>query len=100
MYNLDVCSKEVRMGKIDLTPFIREDKGSEIIIDLPCKQTERAYFNGYQTWTASYEVRPSDTHNGIRKIFRRIGAPWGITKYGDHFFMNYSGRPGCFHGFK
>ena len=67
MYNLDVCSKEVRMGKIDLTPFIREDKGSEIIIDLPCKQTERAYFNGYQTWTASYEVNgPPPMRSGLR----------------------------------
>ena len=56
------------MSRIDLTPFIREDKGSEIVIGLPCKSTERAYFNGYQTWTASYEVKPTDTHNGIRKF--------------------------------
>ena len=31
------------MGKIDLTPFIREDNGSEVIIDLPCKENERAF---------------------------------------------------------
>ena len=93
------CSKEVLMSRIDLTPFIREDKGSEIVIGLPCKSTERAYFNGYQTWTASYEVKPTDTHNGIKRVFRRLGAPWGITKYGDHFFMKYTGKPGRFHGF-
>ena len=87
------------MGRIDLTPLVREDNGSEIILDLPCKATERAFFNGYQTWTASFEVKPDDTHNGIKRFFRHVGAPWGITKYGDHFFMNYTGEPGCFHGF-
>ena len=87
------------MSRIDLTPFIREDNGSVIVIGLPCKSTERALFNGYQTWTASYEVAPTDTHIGIRRIFRRLGAPWGVTKYGDVFFMNYTGKPGCFHGF-
>ena len=59
------------MSRIDLTPFIREDKGSEIIINLPCKSTERAFFNGYQTWTPSYEVRPTDTHTGIKRVFRQ-----------------------------
>ena len=87
------------MSRIDLTPFIRENNGSEIMIDLPCKSTERAFFNGYQTWTASYEVRPTDTGSGIKRFFRGAGAPWGITKYGDHFFMDYTGKPGCFHGF-
>ena len=87
------------MNRIDLTPFIREDKGSEIVVDLPCKMTERAFFNGYQTWTPSYEVTPTDTHIGIKRLFRRLGAPWGTTKYGDVFFMNYSGKPGRFHGF-
>lgn len=87
------------MSKIDLTPFIKEDNGSEIIIELPCKENERAFFNGYQTWTPSFEVAPTDTHIGVKRIFRFLGAPWGTTKYGDVFFMNYSGKPGRFHGF-
>ena len=87
------------MGKINLTPFIREDNGSEVIIDLPCKENERAFFNGDQTWTPSFEVAPTDTHIGVKRFFRFLGAPWGTTKYGDVFFMNYSGKPGRFHGF-
>jgi len=87
------------MNQIDLTPFIRESSSSEIIIDLPCKESERAFFNGFQTWTPSYEVKPTDTHIGIKRFFRGLGAPWGITKYGDSFFMKYSGKPGRFHGF-
>lgn len=87
------------MGKIDLTPFIRHGSCSEMIIDLPCKMNERAFFNGYQTWTPSFEVAPSDTHIGIRRFFRIIGTPWGTTKYGDTFFMNYTGKPGRFHGY-
>ena len=58
------------MSKIDLTPFISEGNESEIVIELPCKSTERAFFNGYQTWTASYEVRPTDTNDGIKRFFR------------------------------
>lgn len=87
------------MSRADLTRYIRENKGSEITISLPCKSTERVFFNGYQTWTPSYEVRPYEIQTGIRRIFRILGAPWGTTKYGDHFFVNYSGKPGQFHGF-
>lgn len=87
------------MSRADLTRYIRENKGSEITISLPCKSTERVFFNGYQTWTPSYEARPYEIQTGIRRIFRILGAPWGTTKYGDHFFVNYSGKPGQFHGF-
>ena len=87
------------MSRADLTRYIRENKGSEITISLPCKSTERVFFNGYQTWTPSYEVRPYDIQAGIPRIFRILGAPWGTTKYGDHFFFNYSGKAGQFHGF-
>ena len=87
------------MSRADLTRYIRENKGSEITISLPCKSTERVFFNGYQTWTPSYEARPYDIQAGIPRIFRILGAPWGTTKYGDHFFFNYSGKAGQFHGF-
>ena len=84
------------MGKIDLTPFIRDDNGSEVIIDLPCKENERAFFNGYQTWTPSFEVAPTDTHIGVKRFFRFLGAPWGTTKYGDVFFYELQRQTGTF----
>ena len=74
------------MSKIDLTPFIKEDKGSEIIIELPCKENERAFFNGYQTWTPSFEVAPTDTHIGVKRFFRFSS----VTRIA--FFFPISGR--------
>ena len=87
------------MDRFDLTPLITKRSASEVVLDRPCKETERAFFNGYQTWTASFEVKPTDTHTGIRRSIRRLGAPFGVTKYGDSFFRHYSGKPGLFHGY-
>ena len=87
------------MNAFDLKPLIIEDKGSEIVLDLPCSEDERAFFNGYQTWTPSFEVKPGEKQTGVKKFFKRIGSPWGTTKYGDAFFMIYDFRKGHFHGF-
>ena len=87
------------MTEFDLRPLIKKAGRSEIVLDLPCRSDERAFFNGYQTWTPSYEVTPTDTQIGIKAIMRGLGRPWGLTKYGDIFFMDYSGRQGHFHGF-
>ena len=56
------------MSRIDLTPFIREDRGSEIVIDLPYRSTERAFFNGYQTWTYCPEYSPEDRIRGLNGL--------------------------------
>ena len=52
------------MNAFDLKPLIIEDKGSEIVLDLPCSEDERAFFNGYQTWTPSFEVKPGEKQTG------------------------------------
>ena len=85
--------------EFDISPLITERTPSEIVLDLPCDESERVFFNGYQTWTLSYEVKPGDICKGISAFYKRLGAPWGITKFGDDFFMEYDGKPGHFHGF-
>ncbi len=87
------------MKQIDLTPLIKQSEVSKIVLNLPICETERAFFNGYQTWTSSFEVRTQDTIPGLNRFIKHLGAPWGITKYGDDFFIQRSGKPGCFHGF-
>ena len=64
-----------------------------------CSSADRLFFNGYQTWTVSHEVRPSDSFPAINPFFRTLGSPFGTRKYGDEFFIRYSGKQGCFHGF-
>ena len=72
---------------------------SEIVLTFGCSSSDKLFFNGYQTWTTSHEVSPTDTFEPIRPFYRIAGRPWGTTRYGDAFFIDYSGKPGCFHGF-
>ena len=87
------------MKTVDLTPMIKRSSASEIVFDLPCRSDERVFFNGYQTWTSSYELRPDDIIAKIHPFFRAIGRPCGIDRFGDDFFIKRSGKPGEFHGF-
>lgn len=87
------------MKEFDLKPLIKSTGRSEMIIDLPCQERERMFFNGYQTWTPSYEVRPQDVMPDKKRFFKLAGRPWGTLKYGDTHFIDYVGKPGHFHGF-
>ncbi|MBE6041897.1 MAG: alpha-galactosidase, partial [Clostridiales bacterium] len=87
------------MIQIDLNTITRSRSESEIVLDFSCTSADRLFFNGYQSWTASREVVPTDYFAPIKSFFRTAGRPWGTTRYGDAFFIDYSGKPGCFHGF-
>lgn len=87
------------MRQIDLSTIALRRSESELVLRVKCSPSYKLFFNGYQTWTTSHEVSPTDTFAPIRPFFRIAGRPWGTTKYGDAFFINYSGKPGCFHGF-
>ena len=90
---------EVTMRIIDIDPMIKSRSISEIVLDFGCKSSDRLFFNGYQAWTTSHEMPPTDTVPPLRPLLRVAGKPWGISKYGDDFFLGRSGKPGCFHGF-
>lgn len=88
------------MERFDLAPLIKEQSISEIVLDLPCDETERVFFNGYQTWSPSHEEKPSSVFRAIHPVLRALGRPWGTSRYDDSFFYKPSyGKPGIFHGF-
>ena len=87
------------MEKYDLTPLVKKHSISQMVLDLPCDETERVFFNGYQTWSPSHEEKPSSVMRGISTFFKGMAYPWGTMRYGDSFFMNYSNKPGEFHGY-
>lgn len=87
------------MEQFDLTPMIKKKTVSEIILDLPCDETERVFFNGYQTWSPSHEEKPSNVMRSIHPVMKALGRPWGTSKYGDSFFVKRNAKPGYFHGF-
>ena len=90
---------EDQMKQIDPLTITRSRSLSVWVLDFRCSADDRLFFNGYQTWTVSHEVSPSDSFPVINPVFRSLGYPFGTQKYGDEFFISYSGKQGCFHGF-
>lgn len=87
------------MRKIEIEFITKRHSESELVLDVRCTASDKLFFNGYQSWTISHEVSPTDTFEPMKPFFRAAGRPWGTTRYGDPFFIEYSGKPGCFHGF-
>ena len=88
------------MEKIDLSHIIKKHSISEIVLDLQCDETERVFFNGYQTWSPSHEEKPSIAVRSIHPVIKVLGKPWGTSRYGDGFFAKQAhDKPGRFHGY-
>ena len=68
-------------------------------MDFPLAPTEKAFFNGYQSWTWCPEVGPGDRQRGVRQIPGPLLKKYAFDRYGDYHFVAYPRRPGCFHGF-
>lgn len=87
------------MKQISIDSLLVRRSESELVLRVSCRQSDKLFFNGYQAWTTSVEVSPVDTFAPMNPLVRALGRPWGTTRYGDAFFVEYSGKPGCFHGF-
>ena len=87
------------MRQIDPASITKSNTVSVWVLDFRCTSQDRLFFNGYQTWTVSHELKPTDRLPAIHPVIRSLGFPYGTQKYGDEFFIDYSGRQGCFHGF-
>lgn len=68
-------------------------------MDFSLNPTEKAFFNGYQSWTWCPEVGPKDRQRGVKHIPRPLLKKYAFDRYGDYHFVDYPRRPGCFHGF-
>ena len=72
---------------------------SEMVLKVSCGTGDRLFFNGFQSWTTSHEVSPTDILDYIGPVLHAAGRPWGTARYGDEYFIKYMGKPGFFHGF-
>lgn len=62
-------------------------------------ETERLFMNGYQTWTHCPELGKQDKLRGLDGVPGFIRKHYGLDRYGDYFFVPYSGKKGQSHGF-
>ena len=63
------------------------------------EETERLFMNGYQTWTHCPELGKQDKLRGLDGVPGFIRKHYGLDRYGDYFFVPYSGKKGQSHGF-
>ena len=87
------------MELFDLKSIMISGTDRSICLKLSCTNEDRLFFNGFQSWSTSVELSPSDIDKGASAFIRTIGKPWGTQHYGDGYFMDYSDKPGIFHGF-
>lgn len=63
------------------------------------EKDERAFFNGYQTWTYCPEYRKRDKIHGLAHIPQFLLDKYAFDRYGDYHFVDYPNKRGRFHGF-
>ena len=68
-------------------------------IEFPLAPAEKAFFNGYQSWTWCPEMGPKDRQRGVKHIPGPLLEKYAFDRYGDYHFVDYPNRPGRFHGF-
>ena len=62
-------------------------------------EEERAFFNGYQTWTYCPEYGRRDKIRGLTHVPKPLLDKYGFDRYGDYHFVDYPNKRGRFHGF-
>ncbi len=72
-----------------------------VTASLPCPMAgdERAFFNGYQTWTYCPEMGREDRLPRLGGVSKTVMDKWGFDRYGDYHFVDYPDKAGVFHGF-
>ena len=68
----------------------------ELVLSVRCPvgRDERAFLNGFQSWTESREFHP---HEAIVPMRRLVREP--LKPFSDYHFYNYTGRSGVLHGY-
>ncbi len=60
---------------------------------------ERAFLNGYQTWTYCPECGKRDKIRGLAHVPKPLLDKYAFDRYGDYHFVDYPNKRGLFHGF-
>ena len=68
-------------------------------MEFPLAPAEKAFFNGYQSWTWCPEMGPKDRQRGVKHVPGPLLKKFAFDRYGDYHFVDYPNRPGRFHGF-
>ena len=68
-------------------------------LEFPLAPAEKAFFNGYQSWTWCPEMGPKDRQRGVKHVPGPLLKKFAFDRYGDYHFVDYPNCPGRFHGF-
>lgn len=93
-------SEEFSGGCLRLCPVLPEGiiRSVTARMNIAMAEDERFFVNGYQTWTYCPEQGKQGYTRGIGKLPKFVIDRFGIDRYGDYFFVNYSQTPGVMHG--
>ncbi len=59
----------------------------------------RLFFNGYQSWTDSQELKVNDKMPSLSKWVKPLVKKYQFDKYGDNMVRAFKNKKGQFHGF-
>ena len=68
-------------------------------VELELEEGEKFFLNGYQTWSYCPEYDKNSRMMPWRQLPGFIVRHYGIDRYGDYHFMDYSGKRGVAHGY-
>ena len=69
------------------------------VLPLRIGKDERIFLNGYQTWTYCPEYTNKSVQRGLNRLPKRGVDAFGLDRYGDYHFYQYSEKPGELHGY-
>lgn len=65
---------------------------------VPVGRDDKAFFNGYQTWTNCREITRIRRTRGLNRLPKALIDTYKFDRYGDYHFVDYPYRPGLFQG--
>ena len=92
---------EISSGPLHIDSDIHAGTIKKVTAVLPWEmgEDERAFFNGYQTWTYCPEDRKRDKIRGLAHVPKFLLDKYAFDRYGDYHFVDYPNKRGRFHGF-
>ncbi|MBR1781245.1 MAG: alpha-galactosidase, partial [Oscillospiraceae bacterium] len=65
---------------------------------VPMGRDDRAFFNGFQSWSHCPEYRTTDRIPSLKRLPNALVRKFGLDRYGDYYFVDYPDKPGRLHG--
>ena len=69
---------------------------AELALDI--RKDDRIFVNGFQSWSWSPEYAVGDRIRGLDHLPAAGVRHFGLERYGDYYFTDYTGKRGVFHG--